>query len=324
MRRFEYIRARSVEEAVGLLPADRPSPVQAKGSGIDLLLLMKNNVASFDRLIDLSGIDDLKKIEANPEGIKLGALVTLAQIAKHPEIQKNYRALAQASAEAATPQIRNRATIGGNLCQRPQCWYFRSADFPCLKKGGTECYALDGENRYHALFGYERCAAVHPSNLATALAALDAKIHLKGHQEERSVPAEAFFEVSPQEVTTENILRPGELITGVEIPSDWKSAYLEVGDKRSFDWALVTVGVAAKTSGGRIADIRIFCGAVAPRPWRVLEAEKTLQGTYAHDTERFKEAAETAVRAARPLAHNGYKVPILKALLPRAVQAALA
>jgi len=194
------------------------------------------------------------------------------------------------------------ATLGGNLCQRPRCWYFRSPDFPCAKKGGTICYAIEGENQYHAIFGDPKCSIVHPSNLGPALVALEAVLQTSA----RAIPAEAFFQTD--RIQTENALRDGEIITSAEVPHGARSAYLELREKQSFDWPLVSVAVARRGD-----NFRVVFGAVAPRPWRIGAVEAAVaKGDLI--------AARKAIQAeARPLSKNGYKVKLLQALLPRAL-----
>jgi xanthine dehydrogenase YagS FAD-binding subunit len=217
--------------------------------------------------------------------------------------------VAQAAGEAATPQVRNVATVGGNLCQRSRCWYFRNADFSCLKKGGDTCPAIEGDNRYHAIFGEAKCPTVHASNLGPALVALEATVIVVGPGGARAMSSADFF--ATDDVKRENALKENEVVIAVEVPAGWKSAYVEVRERQSFDWPLVSVAVAVKDK-----DARVVLGAVAPRPWRVEAAERALAGGASGE-----KVAEAAIAGAKPLSHNAYKVELIKALVPRAIEA---
>jgi xanthine dehydrogenase YagS FAD-binding subunit len=311
MNRFEYVTPKSVKEATGLLGGT----AAAKAGGTDLVARMKDRLDAPARLVNLLDLKELRGVTADDGGLKAGALVTLAELAAHPAARKWYAALAQAAAEAATPQVRNVATVGGNLCQRPRCWYFRAAEFHCLKKGGEKCFALDGENQYHAIFGGEKCPIVHPSNLGPALVALDGKVHVAGKEGARVVAAADFF--ASDDVARENTLKEGELVTAIEAPAGWRSAYVEVREKQSFDWPLVACALAVK-GGDKVEAARVVLGAVAPRPWRSEAAEKALVGKSLKDEKAVAKAAEAAVEGAKPLRNNGYKPALVKAMVARA------
>ncbi len=303
MNRFEYVSPKSVEEAVKLLAPG--SGALAKSGGTDLVARMKDRLAFPKTVVNLLGLA-LDRIEAGEKSIKVGALVTLAELAAHEKARKGWAALAQAAGEAATPQIRNVATVGGNLCQRPRCWYFRSPDFTCLKKGGEGCPAIEGDNRYHAAFGEAKCPCVHASNLGPALVAMDGVVHVVGSGGARAVPAPDFF--ATEDVKRENSLKDDEVVVAIEVPAGWKSAYLEVRERQSFDWPLASVVVAQKGE-----DARVVLGAVSPAPWRSTVAERAWSGGGA-------KVAEAAVAMAKPMSGNAYKVEIVKALIPRAME----
>jgi len=215
MNRFEWVNASSVDQA---LAAVTPNS-SFKAGGIDLLDLMKDGIATPNRLVNIRNIAGLGEIREDARGLRIGPLATLAQIEVHPIITKRYTALSQAAGSAATPQIRNMATIGGNLVQRPRCWYFRSEDFHCKKKGGHHCFAQDGENDYHAIFDNRTCAIVHPSGMAVPLVAMDAWVELTSSKGKREMPLEQFFISPEQDVTRENIIRSDELITNIVTPA---------------------------------------------------------------------------------------------------------
>ncbi len=322
MNRFEYVHAATAQEAAGLVPGDGRD-VKLKGAGIDLLALIKDRVIAPKRVVSLLRVAELRKIEAGRDGLRIGALATLAQLGAHEEVRKSFKALAEAASHAATPQIRNVATVGGNLCQRPRCWYFRSADFQCLKKGGSQCYAVDGENHFHAIFGASPCKIVHPSNLAPPLVALEAKARVVGPSGERVLTMEEFFEVPGGDVGVENALKPNEVVVSIEVPSaGWSTGYLEVREKQSFDWPLVTVAAAVKVEAGKFKAVRLVFGAVGNKPWRVPAVEKMLEGAKATDADALAKAAARACEEAKPLSQNAYKVAILRTLILRALAAA--
>jgi len=236
-------------------------------------------------------------------------------------VRERYAAIAEAAGTAATPQIRNLATIAGNLLQRPRCWYFRHPEVDCLKKGGLKCYAAEGLNRYHAILGGGPSYIVHPSNLAPALIAFGAKVRVFGPKGYHEIGLEQFFVLPRADVLRENVLQPGEIITEITVPAprlETNSVYLEVREKQSFDWPLVSVAALVESASHRVRQARIVMGAVAPIPWRVPDAEKILAGT-ALDSAVAAHAAEVALNGAKPLADNGYKVPIAKALVRRAI-----
>lgn len=296
MNRFEYVTPKSLEEAVKLLPAERAGTF-VKAGGTDLVSLMKDRVLAPRRLVNLLGLD-LRSISAK-DSLAVGALVTLAELAASADVRAKAKALAEAAGEAATPQVRNMATVGGNLCQRPRCWYFRNDAFPCAKReGGSGCSAREGDNRYHAIFANEKCCAVHPSNLAPALLALEGSVHVVGPKGARSVLAEAFFDVK-DDVLRENTLAPDEIVAGIEVPAGAKSVYLELRERQSFDWPLVSVAAASRNG-----KTRLVLGAVAPRPW-------VCSGT----------DVEAILKAAKPLRDNGYKLSLVRTLVDRALAA---
>jgi xanthine dehydrogenase YagS FAD-binding subunit len=251
-------------------------------------------------------------------------MVTLATIAEHPVIRQRYAVLANAALKAATPQIRNMATVGGNLLQRPRCWYFRNEQFHCRRKGGDECFALNGENEYHAIFDNEICAIVHPSAAACALTALRAQVEVKSKNGTREIALDDLFVRPETDVTREHVLNPGELLTEIRVPAPsdaTRSAYSKVGQKESFDWPLVEVAVVLETRAGVVSEASIVLGAAAPVPWRATVAEKTLAGKPLNE-QSAREAATAAVQGATPLSQNAYKVPMFEAVVRRTILAA--
>jgi xanthine dehydrogenase YagS FAD-binding subunit len=320
MRPFDYVRPESLHDAIAML--DNGNDARLLAGGTDLLTLMKHEIVVPERLIDIKRLPELDdRIGPAPEGLRIGALASLAQIEDDPLIRGEYTALAEAAALAATPQLRNMATIGGNLLQRPRCWYYRSEHVNCWLKGGTDCPAREGENQYHALFGESPCVAVHPSDPVTALVALDALVEVAGSGGTRSVPVAEFFALPTDDRRTETTLAAGEIVTAVTLPAapaTARSTYLKAMDRKV--WAFATVGVAAwlVVDDGRIGDARIALGGVAPIPWRVPDAEQVLVGEAPSDA-LFERAAGVALEDAVPLAKNGYKIPLLRTLIRRAL-----
>ncbi len=297
-----------------------------KAGGIDLMDLMKEGLLAPSEVTSLRLIPGLDAIAPTPDGgLGVGAMVTLARLASDPAIRDRYPALADAAGESASPQIRAVATLGGNLLQRPRCWYFRSADFRCLRKGGGHCYAISGENRYHAIFDNRFCAIVHPSTSATALVALGAEVELTDADGgTRRLALEDFFVGPDRDVQRENDLRTGELLTAVLLPSvtGLRMKHLKLAQKDSFDWPLADVAVVLDLdASGVCRRASIVLGAAAPTPWRAHAAEAALNGK-ATDVASAAEAGRAALEGAAPLSGNAYKAPMFEALVKRAVLAA--
>lgn len=317
MNRFELARAGSTDEARELLAA-RPGSVY-KAGGIDLLDHLKERLLEPPRVVDLKSIPGLDKIVVAPDGgLRIGPLATLAQVAAHEGVRKTHAALAEACAEAASPQIRNVATIGGNVLQRPRCWYYRLESYNCLKKGGDVCFAVGGENRYQSIFGGGPSYAVHPSNAAVALVALGATFSMDGGKSTRAVPAAEFFTLPSKDPQRENQILPGEILTEIRVPAaaGMKSTYQDVRERAAFDWPLVSAAVAVQAEGAAVRQARVVLGAVAPIPWRSPKAEQALVGK-ALDEASAAAAARAAIFGAAPLSDNGYKVGLVQTLVRR-------
>ena len=282
---------------------------------------MKEHVAQPTALVNLRRVAELDFLREENGTLAIGPLVTLARLADDQRVAKVATALAQAARAAATPQIRNLATLGGNLAQRPRCPYFRSELFHCRRKGGTECFAIQGENQDHAVFDNDRCAIVHPSGTATALVALRASLKLKGPRGERTLPIEQLFVRPEQDVTRENVLQPGELIVEIRVPTGRRSEYVKLMQKQSFDWPLADAAVSFDLDSGAVRDPRVVLGAAAPVPWRAAAAEKALAGAKLNDASA-RAVARLATQGATPLDKNKHKVPALQAAVLRSLRAA--
>ncbi|MGH8071488.1 MAG: FAD binding domain-containing protein [Candidatus Entotheonellia bacterium] len=331
MQPFNYTSPVTVDEAIMLLGQDehdhergmRPlAGVQPLAGGTDLLTLMKADVAAPSRLVNIKRLTELPSgIADTPQGVTLGTLTTLAEIETHPLIKRRYPVLAQAAAVAATPQLRNMATLGGNLLQRPRCWYFRSRLLPCWLKGGATCPAHEGQNQFHALFGGGPCYAVHPSDLAPALMLLEARVQLRGRGGLRIMPLAEFFSLPREHRRHETEIGRDELLLSVllpPLPTDTHTVYLKAMDRKVWAFALVAVAAAVRLDSQRVADARLVLGGVAPIPWRASAAERELLGAEV-SAELFARAAEVALSGVEPLRYNTYKVSLAKALIRQAL-----
>jgi xanthine dehydrogenase YagS FAD-binding subunit len=322
MKPFKYERAESPEAAVRLVTADQQS--RYLGGGTNLIDLMKEGVQSASALVDVSRLDLKEITETKDGGLRLGALATNTATANHPLVRKNYPLLSQAILAAATMQIRNMATNAGNLLQRTRCPYFYDVATRCNKREpGSGCDAMEGINRGHAIFGYsDQCVATHPSDMAVGLAALDAVVHVRAADGQvRAIPFEEFHRLPGDQPHVDNTLRHGELVEAIELPKSpfgSKSYYLKVRDRASYAFALVSVAAAVEVDGGTIKQARVALGGVAHKPWRAREAEKALVGKPATE-ESFAAAAEAELKAAKPLSHNMYKVPLARHAIVRAL-----
>ncbi|HZH30992.1 MAG TPA: xanthine dehydrogenase family protein subunit M [Pyrinomonadaceae bacterium] len=324
MRPFKYVRASDASAAARAVAANPRAKFLAGGTNI--LDLMKEDVERPDELVDVSRLK-LAEIKAAGGGVSIGALAKNTDTANHPLIRRNYPLLTQAIVAGASGQLRNMATNGGNLMQRTRCQYFYDTAMPCNKREpGTGCGALEGLNRIHAIFGWsEKCVATYPGDMANALYALDAVVRVRNASgRERTIPVVDFHRLPGDTPERDNNLQHGELITAIELPKSnfaKNSYYLKVRDRASYAFALVAVAAAVELEGGRIRQARVVLGGVAHKPWRSLEAESALVGKAASE-EIFGRAAEAALREAKPLAHNAYKVELGKRAVVRALMRA--
>jgi xanthine dehydrogenase YagS FAD-binding subunit len=318
LKAFAYVNAASEREALAGLDAQRGRVLPIAG-GMDLLGLMKNYVVQPERLVNIKNLDATIQASATA-GVRIGAAVKLIDLIEHQGIARNYPALAGAAAEVGTPQIRNAGTVGGNVMQRPRCWYFRNEEFHCLKKGGARCFAVEGENQFHAILGGGPCHIVHPSSLAVPLIAYAARFRVAGPGGEREIDAGEFFQLPADNLMGETVLRPNELLTHVILPATnaVKSATYEVRFKQSHDWPMAMASVALTMDASRVKNARVVMGAVAPIPWRVQAAEQVLAGKTVTEAVAA-EAANAAVSGATPMTQNRYKVQVARTAVKRAI-----
>lgn len=320
MHPFEYHSASTIEQAAKLNKDNKA--VAFIAGGTTLLDLMKLNIEKPEHLVDLNKLD-LHNIEVSDNSIIIGALVSNSALAFHKEVQKRFPVLSEAILAGASAQLRNMATVGGNILQKTRCYYFRDNAFPCNKRvPGSGCPAIDGYNRMHAILGgSESCVATHGSDMCVALVVLGAKLHISGPSGKRVMPLEDFYLLPGSSPDKENLLEPGEIITSVEIndkPFSQNSHYLKLRDRASYAFSLSSVAVAIQIENDVIKDCRLGLGGVATKPWRCTKAEKSLIGQKA-STELFKKCAELALEDAKGLKHNSFKIELSKRTIVRAL-----
>ncbi|MEM7305865.1 MAG: xanthine dehydrogenase family protein subunit M [Planctomycetota bacterium] len=328
MKQFEMLLPGSVDEAAKSLPTDDSfegrRKVKVYAGGQDLLGEMKEHLEEPDAVVNLKGIEGLDRIvPLGDGGLEVGALVTLRALEREPWIQERFPMLAEAAAAVGSPQIRAAGTVGGNLCQRPRCWYYRNEHTVCLKKGGDECFSFEGMNKYNAVLGGGPSYIVHPSDLAPALISYDAEVTLAGPGGERTLSLDEFYMLpSEGDVTKETRLAPNEILTRIRIPGGrqaWRSTYMKVRERGAFDFALSAVALALRLEDGTVREARLTLGGVATKPWRCPRAEKLLVGKRIDDA-TCRAAGQEAMRGAEPLDHNEYKIPMTQGLLTKALR----
>ena len=324
MPTFQLYQPTSVADAQKLLQ-EHGSDALVLAGGLDSMDWLKDRIRKPKAIVDLGGIEDLKGIRETSDGVQIGAMTTLTEVAQNTVVQQKYRILAQAAELVASPQIRNQGTIGGNVSQDTRCWYYR-AGWPCYRAGGNICYADTpvGRNREHAILHAERCIAVNPSDTAPALIALDAKFVVLTPKGEQAIDAEDYFIGPDLDITRMNILRPGYLLTSIRIPSTWAASefYFEkVRDRNVWDFPLMNVASAIKSSGDTIQNIRIAVNAVAARPLRLKVVEDAVRGQ-PRSAATGEVAGKLAVQGAVPLQFNAYKIPLMRNLVKRAISGA--
>jgi xanthine dehydrogenase YagS FAD-binding subunit len=321
MRAFEYASPTTKEQAVALL-ASTWGDTEVLAGGTDLLALMKDDVVRPKRLVNIKGIGELQGLRySSRQGLRIGAVVTLQELLDHPEVNRWYPALVTAVEGVRSPQIRNMGTVGGDLCQRPRCWYFRAGFGLLARDESGRSLVVEGDNRYHAILGTDGPAYfVNPSSVAPPLIAYGATVRIFGPRGTRDVPLEAFYRIPRSEDEREYVLQSNELVTEILVPppADLLSATYEVRQREALDWPLATASVVLRLSGQRIQSARVVLGHVAPIPWRSAEAERLLVGKTWSEA-LADEAAQAAVAPARPLRHNRYKIQLARIAVKRAL-----
>ena len=312
---FDYVQPKSLQAAITQL--SNPGAVVHAG-GTDLLTCLREHIFAVQKVVSISALRELHGItEGADGGLRIGALTSLHEVADRPLVRKRFSGLAQAAAEVASPQLRNQGTIGGNICQKPRCWYYRG-DFNCLRKGGGACFAADGENQYHCIFGSGGiCYIVHPSDTAPSLVALNATARVAGPKGVREVPLEKFHVLPEEDVRRETVLEPNEIVAEIRIPppaAGTRSAYRKVRARRSWDFALAGVALALRFDGRRVVDSRVVLSGAAPVPWRSTEVEQAIRGRQLNST-AIAAASKAVVSGAQPLEKNGYKLPMFQGVI---------
>jgi xanthine dehydrogenase YagS FAD-binding subunit len=322
MKALTNINAHSIADAVAAASAAAASgrAFAFSGGGTDLLQQIKDRTNQADVLINLRTVREARTVSVSPTETRIGGLITLTELASHAALAVPWAVLREAAASIGTPQIRNVATLAGNVTQRPWCWYYRNG-FPCFKAGGTQCFSVNGENQQHAIFGGGPSFIVHPSDLAPALVALNATFEVTGLGGQRHLAAADFFVLPSQNPARENTLAATDLLTGVRIPTpgaDHISTYLKITDREAWTHAEVSVAVVLHIDGVRIRTVSVVLGGVAPIPWRLTDVEHFLIGT-SLSAAVASQAGALAVAHAQPLAKNGHKVPMTSAAVERAL-----
>ena len=316
---FQYIKVQSLQEGIKHLSSEA---ARVHAGGTDLLGCLRENIFPVNKAVSISNIKELRGISEERGGLRIGALSTITEVANNPLVKKLYPALSRAASEVASPQLRNQGTIGGNICQKPRCWYYRG-DFHCIRKGGDTCFAFAGENQYHCIFGGVACYIVHPSDTAPALSVFQATVRIAGPKGQRSVPIEQFFVAPARDPRRETILEPGEIVTEISLPTPpagLRSSYRKVRARRSWDFALAGVALALRFDGARVSEARVYLSGAAPVPWRSKEVEQEITGRQL-DGQTIARAAEAVVKNAEPLAKNGYKFPLFRAVIEEELEA---
>jgi xanthine dehydrogenase YagS FAD-binding subunit len=321
MQTFKYVQPKSLSDAAGISEKEGDAAVLFAG-GTDVLGLIKNDIISPSEVINLKSIPGLDKIKPTSRlGLKIGALTTVNEIAENPVIMKKFAVLSEAAREVASPQLRNVGTIGGNVCQRPRCWYYRE-EFDCIRKGGDICYAIGGENKYHCVVGGGPCYIVHPSDIAGALVALNAEFTITNGKDLRNVSADKFFVLPEQNSLQENILKPGEILTEIFIPDfpfGANSRYIKFTERNVWDFAIVSVAAVVNKSGNKINSAKIVFGGIAPIPWIDEDLNSMLSGMELSDKSIDTAAANTLMDA-EPMEKNEYKIPLARNLVKKVLK----
>jgi xanthine dehydrogenase YagS FAD-binding subunit len=325
MREFKIAQPRTADELAALL-AETQEPVALMAGGTDLIDELKSGVATAGLVVDLQTVAGLAGIVPEKDGLRIGAMTKVVELAEDATVAKDYPSLKQAAMSLATPQLRNVGTVGGNLCQRPRCWYYRDSQVVCRKKGGINCFAFQGRNKYHAIFGGSGCFIVYPSDLAPALISLGTRVTIGSAKGDKVVPLEHFYAPPEIDVMRENVLEKGQFLKSAWVPAPkagQKAAYVKLKERGTWDFALVSAAVTGVVKEGAFAEISVVMGGIAPIPWRLKKAENVLRGMQATEA-LVRQAADEALKDASPLRENGFKADLIYAALKEAVLAVAA
>ncbi|OGD12994.1 MAG: hypothetical protein A2V76_03705 [Candidatus Aminicenantes bacterium RBG_16_63_14] len=325
MREFKIAEPRTMDELAALL-AESEEPVAMMAGGTDLIDELKSGVATAGLVVDLRTVAGLAGITPEKDGLRVGVMTRVVELAEDAVVARDYPSLKEAALSLATPQLRNVGTVGGNLCQRPRCWYYRDPQVVCRKKGGFNCFAFQGRNKYHAIFGGSGCFIVCPSDLAPALISLGAKATIGTAKGDKVVALEQFYAPPEVDVTRENVLAKGQFLKDVRVPAPkagQRAAYVKLKERGTWDFALVSAAVAGVVNDGAFAEIAVVMGGVAPTPWRLRKAEDALRGKPVSEA-LVRQAADAALKDASPMRENGFKADLVFAALKEAVMAAAA
>jgi xanthine dehydrogenase YagS FAD-binding subunit len=321
MKEFKMAQPQSLDQVTSLL-TQKKATYSLMAGGTDLLDEIKNKIIAPDVVVDLKTIPGLSGIKSDKTHVSIGAMTKVADLAESPIIKENFPGLVEAALSLATPQLRNVGTVGGNLCQRPRCWYYRDPDTICRKKGGNRCYAFRGRNRYHAVIGGGMCYIVHPSDLAPALISLDAEITVSNPDgKKNTMKLEDFFALPQKNVRKENILEAQQVLSEIRIPlpkNGAKSTYYKFKERSTWDFAVVSAAINGVISGGVFKELKIVCGGLAPIPWRLKQAEDFIRGKKPTE-EVVRQGVRAALADAKPLEENAYKMDLLEAVLYTAI-----
>lgn len=310
---FAYARPRTLDEATRIL---RETRGVIHSGGTDLLGCVRDGVTTAGTVVSLGAIPELRGLTTRDGALVIGVMTTVTELAESEIVRTRFPGLAMAAREVASPQLRNQGTVGGNLCQKPRCWYYRG-DFHCLRKGGETCFAFDGESQYHCIFGGDMCYIVHPSDIAPMLVALGAAVRIAGPAGVRTVAIEEFFVAPSVDPTRETVLEAGEIVIQVVVPEPGagvRSRYRKVRTRAAWDFAVAGIALAVKLEAGRVAGARVVLAGAAPVPWRSQAAEQALVGMELSES-TLEMASAAVTEGAEPLRHNGYKIPLFQGLL---------
>jgi xanthine dehydrogenase YagS FAD-binding subunit len=325
MREFKIAQPRTTDELAALL-TETQEPAAMMAGGTDLIDELKSGVSMAGLVVDLQAVAGLAGIAPEKEGLRIGAMTRVVEMAEDAAVARDYPSLKEAALSLASPQLRNVGTVGGNLCQRPRCWYYRDPQVVCRKKGGSKCFAYQGRNKYHAIFGGGSCFIVYPSDLAPALISLGAKVTIGSAKGDKVIPLEQLYAPPEVDVTRENVLTKGQFLKSVWVPAPkagQKAAYVKLKERGTWDFALVSAAISGVIQNGVFSEIAVVMGGVAPIPWRLRKAENVLRGKPVTEA-LVRQAVDEALKEASPLRENGYKADLVYAALKEAVLAVAA